>query len=278
MLRRSRAAAVTATAITLLVLSSCGGGESDTAEDGSLETVKSGKLTIATGEPAYSPWVSDNKPESGKGFEAAVAYAVADELGFAKDDVVWIRTPFDSVISPGAKDFDFNIQQFSISDERKKAVDFSSPYYVTAPAFVSLEGNKGADAKSLADLKGVTIGAAVGTTTLAAVEEDVAPDKKVQQFNSNEDAVQALRSKTIDVLAVDLPTALYLAGAELDDGVVVGQLDSDEGGDQFGLLLEKDSALTAPVTEAVDSLRDEGVLDDLADEWLTGDEGAPILQ
>ena len=157
-----------------------------------LETVKSGKLTIATGEPAYSPWVSDNKRESGKGFEAAVAYAVADELGFDKDDEVWIRSPFDSVISPGAKDFDFNIQQFSISDERKKAVDFSSPYYVTAPAFVSLEGNKGADAKSLADLKGVTIGAAVGTTSLTAVEEDVEPDKKVQQFNSNEDAVQAL--------------------------------------------------------------------------------------
>jgi polar amino acid transport system substrate-binding protein len=278
MLRRTRVAAITATAVTLLVLSACGGGESSTPDDGSLETVKSGKLTIATGEPAYSPWVSDNKPESGKGFEAAVAYAVADELGFAKDDVVWIRTPFDSVISPGAKDFDFNIQQFSISDERKKAVDFSSPYYVTAPAFVSLEGNKGADAKNLADLKGVTIGAAVGTTTLKAVEKDVAPDKKVQQFNSNEDAVQALRSKTIDVLAVDLPTALYLAGAELDDGVVVGQLDSDEGGDQFGLLLEKGSALTAPVTKAVDSLRDEGVLDDLAAQWLTGDEGAPILK
>ena len=110
------------------------------------------------------------------------------------------------------------------------------------------------------------------------MEEDVAPDKKVQQFNSNEDAVQALRSKAIDVLAVDLPTALYLAGAELDDGVVVGQLESDEGGDQFGLLLAKDFRPDGPVTEAVDALREEGVLDDLADEWLTGDEGAPILQ
>ena len=141
-----------------------------------------------------------------------------------------------------------------------------------------MKGNKGADAKSLADLKDVAIGAAVGTTTLTAVEDAVAPDKKVQPFNSNEDAVQALRTKAIDVLAVDLPTALYLASAELDNGVLVGQLDSDEGGEELGLLLAKDSPLTEPVTEAVDALRDDGVLDDLAAKWLTDTAGAPILK
>ena len=280
MLRRTHVAAIAAAA--LLVLSACGDDEptpsADKDEETSLQTLTDGKLTIGTGEPAYSPWVENDKPESGEGFEAAVAYAVADELGFAKDDVVWVRTPFDTVISPGPKDFDFNIQQFAITDERKQAVDFSSPYYLTAPALVSMKGNKGADAKSLADLKDVAIGAAVGTTTLTAFEEAVAPSKRVQAFNSNEDAVQALRTKSIDVLAVDLPTALYLANAELDDGVVVGQLESEEGGEEFGLLLAKDSPLTEPVTEAVDALREDGTLDELAAKWLTETAGAPILK
>jgi polar amino acid transport system substrate-binding protein len=283
MSRRTRVAAfATVAAAALFVLSACGDSEptksAGSDEKTSLQTLADGKLTIGTAQPAYSPWVEDDKPESGKGFESAVAYAVADKLGFAKDDVVWVRTPFDTVIAPGPKDFDFNIQQFSITDARKKAVDFSSPYYVTAPALISIKGNKGADAKSLADLKDVAIGAAVGTTTLTAVEEAVAPTKKVQPFNSNEDAVQALRTKSIDVLAVDLPTALYLANAELDNGVLVGQLDSDQGGDQFGLLLAKDSPLTKPVTAAVDALRDDGALDDLAAKWLTDTAGAPILK
>lgn len=281
--RRSRLAALAGvTMAALIVLSACGGSDStqpaSKEAETSLQTLTDGKLTIGTAQPAYSPWVEDDKPESGKGFESAVAYAVADKLGFAKDAVVWVRTPFDTVISPGPKDFDFDVQQFSITDQRKKAVDFSSPYYVTAPALVSIKGHKGADAKSLADLKDVTIGAAVGTTTLTAVEDAVAPDKEVQPFNSNEDAVQALRTDSIDVLAVDLPTALYLANAELKKGVVVGQLDSDKGGDEFGLLLEKGSPLTKPVTEAVDSLREEGVLDKLAEKWLTGSAGAPVLK
>jgi polar amino acid transport system substrate-binding protein len=284
MLRRSRVAVIaTAAAAALLVLAACGDSDSTKPagkgkESTSLQTLTSGKLTIGTGQPAYSPWVEDDKPESGKGFESAVAYAVADKLGFTKDDVVWVRTPFDTVISPGPKDFDFNIQQFSISDKRKKAVDCSSPYYVTAPALVSLKGNKGADAKSLADLKDVAIGGAVGTTPLAAAEDAVAPNQKVQPFNSTEDAVQALRSKSIDVLAVDLPTALYLANAELKNGVLVGQLDSDQGGEQFGLLLQKGSPLTKPVTEAVDALQKDGTLDKLAATWLTDAAGAPILK
>ncbi|MBV9830930.1 MAG: amino acid ABC transporter substrate-binding protein [Marmoricola sp.] len=284
MLPRARTGLI-ALAAALLVLSGCGsdnggGGQASKSKgsSSSLQTLTPGKLTIGTGQPAYSPWVEDDKPESGKGFEAAVAYAVAAKLGFAKSSVVWVRTPFDSVISPGPKDFDFNLQQFSITDQRKKAVDFSSPYYVTTPALVSIKGNRGADAKSLADLKDVTIGAAVGTTTLTAVQDAVQPTQKIQTFNSNEDAVQALRTKTIDVLAVDLPTALYLANAELKNGVIVGQLDTDQGGDKFGLLLQKGSPLTQPVTKAVDSLRQEGVLDALAKKWLTDTAGAPVLK
>lgn len=267
-------------AAAALTLSGCGSddGSSSAKGDGELATLTPGKLTIATGDPAYSPWVEDDKPESGKGFEAAVAYAVADELGFDKADVTWVRTTFDAAIAPGPKDFDFNLQQFSITDERKKGVDFSSPYYTTVPALVSIEGNKGADATDLAGVKDSLIGVATGTTTLKAVEDLVKPTQKVKIFNSNEDAVQALKSKQIDVLAVDLPTAFYLAGAELDNGKVIGQLDTTEGGDQFGLVLPKGSDLTAPVTKAVDTLRENGTLDKLAQEWLADKVDAPVLK
>ena len=265
-------------AAATLALTACSNDDSGSAADGELPTLKAGTLTIATGDPSYSPWVEDDDPESGKGFEAAVAYAVADELGFDKADVTWVRTTFDAAIAPGPKDFDLNLQQFSITEERKKGVDFSSTYYTTVPALVSVKGNKGADATDLAGVKDSLIGVATGTTTLKAVEDLVDPTQDVKIFNSNEDAVQALDAGQIDLLAVDLPTAFYLAAAELDDGVVVGQLDSTEGGDQFGFVLPKGSELTGPVSEAVDALREDGTLDRLAKEWLSDAVDAPVLK
>ncbi len=265
-------------AAATLALTACSNDDSGSAADGELPTLEAGTLTIATGDPSYSPWVEDDDPESGKGFEAAVAYAVADELGFDKADVTWVRTTFDAAIAPGPKDFDLNLQQFSITEERKKGVDFSSAYYTTVPALVSVKGNKGADATDLAGVKDSLIGVATGTTTLKAVEDLVDPTQDVKIFNSNEDAVQALGAGQIDLLAVDLPTAFYLAAAELDDGVVVGQLDSTEGGDQFGFVLPKGSELTGPVSEAVDALREDGTLDRLAKEWLSDAVDAPVLK
>lgn len=277
-MRKPRTLAVALVVSALLALSGCGGSDDNTAGEAELQTVTPGKLTIATGEPAYEPWVVNDDPASGEGFEAAVAYAVAEELGFAKEDVVWVRTPFDTVIAPGPKNFDFNIQQFSITEDRQKAVDFSSPYYVTTPALVSVKGNKGADAKSVADLAGTVIGAATGTTTLNAITDIVGSTAEVQVFNSNEDAVQALAAGNIDALAVDLPTALYLSAVEIENGVLVGQFDSNEGGDEFGLLLEKGSSLTEAVTKAVDALRDNGTLAKLEATWLTDAAGAPVLK
>lgn len=277
-MRKPRALALAVVFSALIALSGCGGTEETAAGDAELQTVTPGKLTIATGEPAYEPWVLNDDPAAGEGFEAAVAYAVAAELGFAKEDVVWVRTPFDTVIAPGPKEFDFNIQQFSITDDRKKAVDFSSPYYVTSPALISAEGNKGADATDLAGLEGTIIGVASGTTTLNAITDIIGETAEIQVFNSNEDAVQALAAGNIDLLAVDLPTALYLAFVEIENGVVVGQLQSTAGGDEFGLLLEKDSALTAAVTAAVDALRDNGTLAKLEAQWLTDSAGAPVLK
>jgi polar amino acid transport system substrate-binding protein len=247
--------------------------------DASAGYVTEGKLTVATGEPAYGPWVIDNAPESGEGFEAAVAYAVAEELGFGKDDVVWVRTTFEEAIAPGPKEFDFNLQQFSISDERKEAVDFSSPYYETAQVVVSTGSSPAADAKSLTDLKSLLIGAQTGTTSLQAVESVINPEAGAQVFNSNDDAKLALESGTIDALVVDLPTAFFLRDAELSDGVIVGQLPADDTtGDQLGLVLEKDSPLTDDVTAAVDALRESGRLQELADEWLTNTAEVPVLQ
>ncbi len=145
-----------------LTLTGCSSSDSETTESAScakadLATVTAGKLTIATGEPAYYPWVIDDKPEAGAGFEAAVAYAVATQLGYSNDEVVWVRTTFDSAVTPGEKNFDFNLQQFSITDERKNAVDFSSPYYTAPQAIVSFKGSKIDGKTTLAELKSAKI-------------------------------------------------------------------------------------------------------------------------
>ena len=250
---------------------------SASASEGALKTVTPGKLTIATGEPAYSPWVENNDPASGKGFEAAVAYAVAGKLGFANADVVWVRSTFDAAVAPGAKDWDFNLQQFSITEERRNAVDFSSPYYTTAQAVVTLKGSPVSGATTVAELKGALLRAQTGTTSHRMLTETVAPTTAPSVFNNSQDTVQALKGGQVDAIVVDLPTALYLVAAELDGGVVVGQFADTSGGDQFGLVLPKGSALTAAVTGAVDALRADGTLDSLAKTWLSETVNVPVL-
>lgn len=240
--------------------------------------VNKDKLTIATGEPAYSPWVENNDPASGKGFEAAVAYAVAEKLGFGKDKVTWVRTTFDSAVAPGAKDWDMNLQQFSITEERKNAVDFSSPYYTTAQAVVTLEGSPAAGASLVADLKDVTFGVQAGTTSQRVLGDAVTPSDQPRQFNSSQDTVQALKGGQVDAIVVDLPTALYLVASELENGKVIGQFADTTGGDEFGIVLPKDSTLTERVTKAVNELREDGTLDRLAKTWLSDSVKVPVLR
>ncbi|MET0784188.1 MAG: ABC transporter substrate-binding protein [Leifsonia flava] len=275
---RTRALALAVVTAGIVALSGCAGASSDSASESGYVT--DGKLTIGTAEPAYYPWVIDDKPESGEGFESAVAYAVAGQLGFADSDVVWVRSTFDEAIAPGPKDFDFNLQQFSITDERKQAVDFSSPYYETTQTVITIASSPAAGATSIADLKKFSIGAQTGTTSLTAVEDVIKPDSQAQVFNSNDDAKLALQNGTVDAIVVDLPTAFYLTGAELDGGKIIGQLPQAEGttGDQFGLVLAKDSPLTASVSEAVDALREDGTLDELATKWLGSEDTAPVLK
>lgn len=244
----------------------------------SLQTLEANTLTIATGEPAYEPWVLNDAPEKGEGFEAAVAYAVAKQLGYTNDQVKWVRTTFDSAITPGPKTFDFNIQQYSITDERKKVVDFSSSYYFSNQSIVSYKGSKIEGITSIADLKakGAVLGAAVASTSLDTIEQQFG--LKAQVFNDNAAAVAALKNGQIDGLVVDLPTAFYLSAVEVPKGIIVGQVENRDSNDQgAGLLLAKDSPLTKCVTSAVDAIRDSGELKSITDKWLASAAGAPYL-
>ena len=242
-----------------------------------LETVDASTLTIATDKPVYEPWFVDDKPENGKGFEGAVAAAVAGQLGYTAEEVTWVRVGFNSVFKPTPKNWDFDINEFSITEKRKQAVDFSSPYYDVSQAVVTTKGSKAAGATSIADLKGLTLGAQVGTTSLDTITSVIAPSGKPRVYNSNNDAVKALENGQIDALVTDLPTAFYMAAAQLDKGKIVGQLPPGEGTpEQFGLVLDKGSPLTTCVSQAVDALKADGTLDKLVDQWLSQG-GAPVL-
>jgi polar amino acid transport system substrate-binding protein len=244
----------------------------------SLQTQAAGKLTIATDKPVYEPWFVDDKPENGKGFEGAVAKAVADKLGFSAAEVVWTRVPFNNVFKPTPKNWDFDINEFSITEERKQALDFSSPYYDVTQAVVTTKGSSAAAATTIADLKGLRLGAQVGTTSFQAIKDVIAPSRDPRVYNSNNDVVKALENGQIDALVTDLPTAFYMAAAQLDKGKIVGQLPQSGGTpEQFGLVLEKDSPLTACVSKAVDALRADGTLDALVQQWLA-QAGAPVLK
>ena len=281
-------------AATALVLVGCGGGEEETATPAagpsaaagggdcspeSLETLEAGTLTVGTDSPAFEPWFSDDDPTNGKGFESAVAYAVAEQLGYAKDDVTWTVAAFNSIVSPAKKPFDIALNQVSITDERKGAVDFTSGYYTAAQTVITIGGSPIEGATTLAELKGAKLGAQVGTTSLEAIEEVVQPDQDPATFDTNDVAKTQLQNGQVDGIVVDLPTAFYITAAELDDGVIVGQLPAVDGAqqDEFGIVLDKDSPLTDCATQAVDALREDGTLAELEQEYLAG-AGAPVLE
>ncbi|MFL0565596.1 ABC transporter substrate-binding protein [Microbacterium sp. 179-I 1D1 NHS] len=279
-----RTALAASAAALALLLGGCassaapGAGSSAGATPSADDYVTPGKFTVATGETAYEPYVYDDEPESGKGFEAAVAYAVADELGFAKDDVEWVRTSFEAAIAPGPKSFDVNLQQYTITDDRKKGVDFSSPYYSASQSIIALEGGKADGVKDLAGLKDITIGAMANSTsalTLDALDLGLTP----KLYNSNEDATAALSAGQVDAVVLDTPTAYVAVTAYITDSFIVGELPKVGVEDQWGLLLAKDSPLTPAVSAAVDALREDGTLAELEKEWLSGlTEGVTKLQ
>ena len=266
-----------------LLVAGCGSSSDDTGsttaascEPGKLPTEQQGVLTVATDKPAYPPYFEDNDPTNGEGFESAVAYAIADQLGYSKAKVKWTTEPFNSSYAPGPKDFDFDVNQISISPVREKAVDVSAPYYTANQAVVALKGSDAAGAKSLADLQETKIGVQIGTTSLDAVEEEIDPSEKPEVFNGSGDVVTALKNEQIDAVVVDLPTALYLTAVQVPNATVVGQF-SAPGGDRWGALLEKDSPLTSCVSEAVEELESSGELKKITDRWMSQAAGAPEL-
>jgi polar amino acid transport system substrate-binding protein len=291
-------------AASALVLAACGSDDADSGEaasntdapaetemapvdteattDGAVDcaaTIEDGVLTVATGNPAFFPWVIDDAPESGEGFESAVAFAVAAEMGYEADAVTWVRTDFDAAIQPGAKDFDFNLQQFSITDDRKETVDFSLPYFTANQAIVALDGSSAEGATSIADLKDVKFGAQAGTTSFDFITNVIQPTQEVFAYDDNVGAKAALEANQIDAAVFDLPTALFVSGVEIEGSSVVGQFPAEAGGttDDFGMLLEKDSALTGCVDAAIQTITNNGTLADIQSEWLADNTGAPVI-
>ena len=245
------------------------------------KTLTEGKLTIATGNPAYYPWVMNDAPESGEGFEAAVAYALAEKMGFAKGDVTWVRTSFDEAIQPGAKNFDFNMQQYSITPEREEMVDFSLPYYTSAMAVLTtqsvIDGGATAD---LASLKSLKWGAVSTTTALPILSDVIAPESAPLLYNDNSDVNAAIMAGQIDAALYDLPTALYLSAVVVDGGALLGQFPAaqSERPDQFGLLMEEGNPLKSCVDAALSALTESGELAAIEAQWLAEATGVPVIK
>jgi polar amino acid transport system substrate-binding protein len=253
-----------------------------------------GKLTIGADNPAYPPYFArrpggntppweesdyTGDPTTGEGFEGAVAYAVADKLGFTKDQVGWIPVPFTNSFAPGAKDFDFYLTQVSHTPERAKAVDMSDGYYHVSQAVVALKGSKASKATSLSELKDLKLGAQALTTSYQAIQDVIKPTTDTQAFDSNDLAIKALKSGQIDALVVDLPTSYFITTVQIPDGaaVTVGRFENSFP-EYFSLVLEKDSKLTPCVNAAVKALTDAGTLTGLASKWLPFQDTVPTLK
>jgi polar amino acid transport system substrate-binding protein len=268
----------------LLLLAGCGSSNSNSSSSttatactpGQLPTHTKGTLTVATDKPAYPPYFEEDEPANGEGFESAVAFAIGKQLGYSPAKIKWTVEPFNSSYAPGPKEFDFDVNEISITPAREKEVDFSSPYYTANQAVVALKSSAAAKATSLADLKDTKIGVQIGTTSLSAVEERIDPSAEPQVFNNSTDVVTALKNEQIDAVVVDLPTALYLTAAQVPAATVVGQF-SAPGGDEWGALLAKGSALTACVSKAIDEMQSSGELAQLSKRWMSQAAGAPEL-
>ena len=241
-------------------------------------TVKPGVLTIATDSPAYDPWFTKDDPTNGKGYESAVAYAVADKLGYAKDDVKWAVVSFNQATAPGPKTFDVDINQISINARRAKAVTFSDGYYSAAQAIITLKDSSYAGATSLADFADATLGVQVGTTSLDAIASAISPSKQPQVFDDTNVAKNALQNGQVDGIVVDLPTAFYITAVEIQNSTVVGQFQSDSGRpEQFGLLFEQGNPLVACANQAIATLKSNGTLADIETRWLSQVVDVPTL-
>lgn len=282
-------------AALLVALAGCGDDDSDTTSSGSegepeaaavslddcqadaLPTVKAGTLTVGTDDPAYPPYFEDFDPTNGEGFESAVAYAIAEKLGFTADQVKWTTVPFNASFAPGPKKFDFDVNQISISEKRAKAVDFSAPYYEADQALVAKKNSDLAGATTLAEFADASIGVQIGTTSLEAVESAIAPNSDPAVFDTSNDVVTALKQDQVEAIVVDVPTAFFLTAVQIPDAKIIGQFPAP-GGDTWGAVLAKDSELTGCVSAAIEELDSSGELTELKKTWIDDQTKAPVLE
>ncbi|MDX6638512.1 MAG: polar amino acid transport system substrate-binding protein [Solirubrobacterales bacterium] len=284
---RSRALPTAVAAVALGVLAGCGEKTEPPATTtpsaancapSRLATHTKGTLTVATDKPAYPPYFEADDPTNGKGFESAVAYAIAKQLGYSQSQVKWVVEPFGASYAPGPKSFDFDVNQISITPARATQVDFSSPYYTASQAVVALKSSPAAKATSLADLKNAEIGVQIGTTSLDAVKSEIQPSTQEKVFDNSNDVVTALKQGQVQAIVTDLPTALYITAAQVQSATVVGQFAAPGGKpDQFGALLTKNSPLTPCISLAIDDLRKSGELQQITDRWMSQAAKAPKL-
>ena len=291
-MRRTTLAIVSILALGLALLAGCGGKKSSSSSGGGegegttatasdctpskMQTHSAGELTVATDKPAYPPYFEEDEPANGEGFESAVAYAIGKQLGYPKAKIKWTVEPFDSSYAPGPKDFDFDVNEISITPTREKAVDFSVSYYSANQAVVALEDSDAAKAKSLAELKDTKIGVQINTTSLSAVDEEIEPSSKPEVFNGSGDVVTALKNGQVEAVVVDLPTALYLTAAQVENATIVGQFGKAEG-EEWGALLAKGSPLTGCVSGAIEALEESGELEKITQRWMSQAAEAPQL-
>jgi len=253
-----------------------------------LPTFEEGQLTVATSNPVFPPWFSGKvdgsdwknpSPESGEGFEGAFTYALAEELGFSEDQVVWVEEPFNRTYAPGAKEYDFSVQEISITPKRAEAVDFSIGYYDANQALIALDDSPVVDATSIEDLQDARLGAQIGTTGLTFIEEAIQPETEAQVFDDTSAAKAALENGQIDGIVVDLPTAFYISAVEIPNSSVVAQFENVPGieGEQFGLTFEKGNPLVECVDQAIEALQSDGTLEAIQQEWLSDVVDVPVL-
>ncbi len=243
------------------------------------KTLTNGKFTIATGNPAYYPWVMDDAPESGQGFEAAVAYALVSEMGFTANDVIWVRSSFDEAIQPGTKNFDINMQQYSITPERQEVVDFSMPYY-SAPMAVLVSPSAVNTQPTMSALKELKWGAVGSTTAVTKLYDVVKPDSDLLLYGDNADVNAAMSANQIDAALFDLPTALFLSAVMIEGSKVIGQFPADGGDnpDQFGMLMEKGNPIKACIDDALSNMKENGTLAAIEAKWLQDTTGVPLIE
>ena len=256
-----------------------------------LATKTPGTFTIGTDNPAFPPYFSEPEdgetatepwelgdPTNGRGFESAIAWALAEQLGFGDDQVAWVPVPFNNAIAPGPKEFDVYLAQVSFTEERTEAVDLSEGYFFSNQALVTTADSELADATTIDEVAQFRLGAAGNTTSLTYIEERIQPTQEPRVYEDNTGVKSGLEADQIDGGVFDLATAFYIVNVEMEDGVVVGQFPSDpEEKEHFSFVLDLDSPLTDCVNEAILTMGENGELDSIAAEWLADYVNAPQI-